>query len=119
MVPSAVVSLLLAALIGGSGVWTMSRGGSGGDVNTAVQRLVAPTQLAAAVMLAAGGIIALAAGGRIGLAALILGGIGALGTIGAGSWRGARYAAQREAASGCGSGSGCAGCEQVCGDSRG
>ena len=120
MVIGAAVSLLLALLIGGSGLWTLLRGsGSGGDLNAAVSRLVAPTQVAAGVMLAAGGAVALAAPGRVGVLALILGGIGAVGTVAAGSWQGARYAAQREAAGGCASGGGCAGCEQVCGENRG
>jgi len=119
MVVAAVISLLVAALVGGSGLWTMSRGSTGGDVNTAVQRLVAPTQLAAAVMLTGGGVMALAAPGRAGVLALILGGIGAVVTVAVGSWRGAHYAVRRQAAGGCGSGGGCAGCELVCGQSPG
>lgn len=114
----AVISLLLAVLVGGSGVWTLLRG-SAVDVNAAVARLVAPTQVAAGVMLAAGGAVALAAPGRVGVLALILGGLGSIGTVAAGSWQGARYATRREGGAGCASGGGCAGCEQVCGESRG
>ena len=120
MVVGAVISLLLAMLVGGSGVWTLRRGpGAGSDLNAAVSRLVAPTQIAAGVMLAAGGVVALAAPGRIGMLAVALGAIGAVSTVGVGSWQGARYASQRQAVGGCASGGGCAGCEQVCGENRG
>lgn len=114
MVVGAVVSLLLAVLVGGSGLWTLTRAPAA-DLTGQVMRAVAPTQIAAAVMLAAGGISALAAPPRIGLIGLIAGAIGAIGTIAAGSWQGARYAARREAAGGCGSGDGCGGCAKVCG----
>jgi hypothetical protein len=56
----------------------------------------------------------LAAPSPIGLIGLIIGAIGALGTIAAGSWRAARYAAQRQVAASCGSANGCAGCDQLC-----
>jgi TRAP-type mannitol/chloroaromatic compound transport system permease large subunit len=100
-----VVCLCLAVLVAGSGVWTLTRP-AGADLTTQVLRAVAPTQLAAGVMLAAGGIGALAAPPSIALMVLILCVIGAIGTVAAGSWQGARYAARREAAS---ASSGCAG----------
>ncbi|MCV7348126.1 hypothetical protein [Mycolicibacterium rhodesiae] len=107
-----LVCLGMAVLVGGSGAWTLTRP-PGADVTAQVTRAVAPTQLAAAVMLAAGGVVALAAPARTGLLVLIVCVIGALGTIGAGSWQGARYAARREAqASGC-AGS-CASCTLSC-----
>ncbi|ORV18648.1 hypothetical protein [Mycobacterium celatum] len=78
-----------------------------------VLRSVAPTQLAAAVILAAGGAVALA-GPRP--AAVVLVGVcvlGALGTVAAGSWQSARYALRREATpAGCGGG--CAACTLSC-----
>lgn len=114
MVVGAVVCLVLAVLIGGSGVWSLTRTPAT-DLTGQVVRAVAPTQIAAAVMLAAGGVCALAAPPRIGLIGLIAGVIGAIGTIAAGSWQGARYAARREGAGGCGSGDGCGGCAKVCG----
>ena len=52
-------------------------------------RAVAPTQLAAAVMLAAGGVVALSGQPSIGLLVLCI--AGALGTVAAGAWQGARY----------------------------
>lgn len=118
MVVGAVVCLGLAVLIGGSGLWTLARR-AGVDLTSQVVRAVAPTQIAAAVMLAAGAIVALAAPGAIGTIGLVGGVIGAVGTIAAGSWQGARYAARREAASGggCGSSDGCGGCAKVCGTS--
>ena len=117
MTVAAVVCLGLAALIGGSGLWTLARI-PGVDLTGQVVRAVAPTQIAAAVMLAAGAIVALAARGQFGWIAMIAGVIGAFATIAAGSWQGARYAARREAAAGgCGSGDGCGGCAKICGTS--
>jgi hypothetical protein len=55
-----------------------------------VLRAVAPTQLAAAVMLAAGGVVALSNQPSIGLLVLCV--AGAVGTVAAGVWQGARYA---------------------------
>lgn len=114
MIVGAVVCLGLAVLIGGSGVWTMTRTPAA-DLTGQVVRAVAPTQIAAAVMLAAGGLAALAAPPPIGLIGLIIGVLGAIGTIAAGSWQGARYAARRQSKGGCGSGDGCGGCAKVCG----
>lgn len=117
MTIGAVLSLGLAVLIGGSGVWTLTRRPVV-DLTSEVLRMVAPTQVAAAIMLAIGGILALIAPGQVGLIALIVGAIGAVGTVVAGSWQGARYAARREAATagagGCGSAGGCGGCGEVC-----
>ena len=118
MVIGAVVFLVLAALIGGSGLWTLTRP-SPADVTGQVMRLVAPTQVAAAVMLAAAGVIALLAPSRMGIAALIVGFAGAVGTVAAGSWQGARYASARESASVCGSDGGCGSCAKACGTSSG
>jgi uncharacterized membrane protein len=115
MTVGAVVCLGLAVLIGGSGLWTLART-PGVDLTGQVLRAVAPTQIAAAVMLAAGAIVALAARGQIGVIALVTGVVGAVATIAAGSWQSARYASRREAtAGGCGSGEGCGGCAKICG----
>jgi hypothetical protein len=56
-----------------------------------VLRAVAPTQFAAAVMLVAGGVVALAGRPATGLVVLIVCVIGAVGTVAAGAWQGARY----------------------------
>jgi hypothetical protein len=66
------------------------------DVNAAVLRAVAPTQLAAAVMLAAGGLVALVADARTGLLVVIVCILGAIGTVAAGSWQGVRFAAAHQ-----------------------
>jgi hypothetical protein len=58
---------------------------------------MAPTQLAAAVMLAAGGVVALAASVHTALTLLIVCIAGALGTLAAGSWQSARFVLSREA----------------------
>ena len=113
MVVGAVLSLVLAVLIGGSGLWTLARR-SGVDLTGQVLRAVAPTQVAGAVMLFAGGIAALTAPARIGLGGLIIAAIGAISTIGAGSWRAARYVARQQRTADCGSADGCAGCTQLC-----
>lgn len=111
MLIAGVVCLILAVLVGGSGLWTMNRPAT--DLTSEVMRAVAPTQLAAALMLAAGGITALAAPATTGLVVLVVCVLGALGTVGAGSWQGARYAARREAtATGC-AGS-CTSCVRTC-----
>ena len=113
MVIGAMVSLGLAVLIGGSGAWALRRPAT--DLTSQVLRLVAPTQVAAAVMLAAGGVLALASPTRVGVIGLIGGAVGAVATVAAGSWQGARYAARKQAAAtGCGSAGVCAGCSQVC-----
>jgi hypothetical protein len=106
-----VVCLCMAVLIGGSGVWTLTRPPAA-DVTGQVLRAVAPTQLAAAVMLAAGGSAALAAPPRTALTVVIVCVLGAVGTVAAGSWQGARYAARREAEASC-AGS-CASCTLSC-----
>lgn len=115
MVIGAVVCLGLAVLIGATGLRTLAHR-PGVDLTGQVLRSVAPTQIAAAVMLAAGGVLALAAPGTVGTIGLAGGALGAVVTIAAGSWQGARYAARREAAAGggCGSGEGCGGCAKVC-----
>ncbi|MBV8928501.1 MAG: hypothetical protein JO152_05185 [Mycobacteriaceae bacterium] len=79
-----------------------------------VLRAVAPTQLAAAVMLAVGGVVALSAPPSTGLVVLVVCTLGAVGTVGAGAWQGARYtqlAARRDAAACAG---GCATCTLSC-----
>lgn len=114
MVVAAVVCLGLAVLIGGSGLWTLRRPAPS-DLTGKVLRAVAPTQVAAGVMLAAGGIVALSAPHRIGLMALVVSAVGAVATVGAGSVQGARYAESRQSSGGgCGSGAGCGGCAKVC-----
>lgn len=72
-----------------------------------VLRAVAPAQLAAAAMLAVGGAVALAGPPRGAVLVLVISVLGAVGTLAAGAWQGARYAARRPAGSGCCGGCGC------------
>jgi hypothetical protein len=72
---------------------------------------MAPTQLAAAVMLAAGGVVALAASPQAALVVVIVCIVGALGTLATGSLQSARYALRREVAA---EATGCAGSCAVC-----
>ncbi|OBK10741.1 hypothetical protein, partial [Mycobacterium asiaticum] len=61
-------------------------------------RSMAPTQLAAAVMLAAGGVVALAASPQTALVVVIVCIAGALGTLATGSLQSARFALRRATA---------------------
>jgi hypothetical protein len=79
-------------------------------------RAMGPAQLAAAVMLAAGGAVALAASAHTALILVIISVVGALGTLAAGSWQVARYALSRQTvpADGPGCAGNCAGCALSC-----
>lgn len=112
---AAVLCLSAAVVTGALGLWLLSRPQSDDPVRE-VLRSVAPTQLAAAAMLAAGGAVALAADSRTGLFVLAICVIGALGTVGAGCWQSAKSVARREAtqsADGC-AGWACATCTLSC-----
>src|ERR1700739_843675 len=90
MLIAAVLCLGAAAASAALGVRALARVPAGGAQQ--VLRAVAPTQLAAAVMLAAGGVVALSNQPSIGLLVLCVG--GAVGTVTTGLWQGARYAQQ-------------------------
>ena len=103
------------SLSAGFGTWSLSQSQTIDSTQVAL-RAMAPTQLAAAVMLTAGGVVALAAAPQTALVVLIVCVAGALGTLAAGSWQSARFALRREAsaftpASCAGS---CATCTQSC-----
>lgn len=113
MVIAGLIFLLAAALAAVAGLRNR-RVTSGHDAP--IRQAVAPTQLAGAVMLAAGGVAALFAPGSAAWIVLIVCAIGAVGTIAAGSWRGARIAVTEPQSGGDGcSGGGCGGCGQICG----
>ena len=83
------------------------------DTTALALRAMAPTQLATAVMLAAGGLVALVASPHGALVVVIVCVAGAVGTLAAGSWQSARFALRREAAAeDCGGN--CAGCTLSC-----
>ncbi|WP_422743519.1 hypothetical protein ACN27E_18065 [Mycobacterium sp. WMMD1722] len=89
MVIAAALCLIAALAIGGTGGWLLTRP-HGGDPLRLSLRAVAPTQFAAAVMLAAGGIVGLAAPPVTGMLAVIACVIGAVGTVAAGCWQSAK-----------------------------
>jgi hypothetical protein len=77
------------------GAWSLSHAPTADSTQLAL-RAMAPTQLAAAVMLAAGGMVALVASPDTALVVMLVCVAGALGTLAAGSWQSARYALRRE-----------------------
>jgi hypothetical protein len=114
MLIAAVLCLCAAAVIAGLGLWLLSRPRSGDPVRQ-VLRTVAPTQLAAAAMLAAGGSVALSARPQTGLLVVVVCVVGAVGTVAAGCYQSAKAVARQEAhqaASGCAGA--CASCTLSC-----
>jgi hypothetical protein len=94
MLITAVLCLCAAVAVAGGGLWLLAHP-SPGDPVRQVLRSVAPTQLAAAAMLAAGGAVALAARPQTGLLVVVVCVVGAVGTVAAGCWQGAKLAAAR------------------------
>ncbi|BBY55843.1 hypothetical protein H7J07_02880 [Mycobacterium koreense] len=114
MLIATVVCCVAALLVAARGVWTLTRPDTGDPVQR-VLRAVAPTQLAAASMLAMAGVTAAVAPTGTAVAALVVGVLGAAGTVAAGIWHSARYAAAAEArqqADGCAGA--CSACTQPC-----
>jgi hypothetical protein len=98
MVIAGVLCVFAAVSSAGFGAWSLSHSPTADPTQLAL-RAMAPTQLAAAVMLTAGGVVALAAAPQTALVVLIVCVAGALGTLAAGSWQSARFALRREAPS--------------------
>lgn len=96
MVFVAVLCLCAAVAVGAVGLWLLTRPRSD-DPRQQILRAVAPTQLAAAVMLAAGGVVALAAPPGTGVLAVVACFVGAVGTVAAGCWQSAKVVARSEA----------------------
>ncbi|MEZ0364910.1 hypothetical protein ACAG26_14565 [Mycobacterium sp. pUA109] len=111
MLIAGVLCLCAAVASTMGGLWTLRRPPSG-DPGQQVLRAMAPTQLAAAVLLGVGGAVALAGPPHGAVPVLAVCVLGAVGTLAAGSWQGARYLARREAAAAC-TGS-CASCTLSC-----
>jgi len=97
MLIAAVLCLCAAAAIAGLGLWLLARPIAADPVRQ-VLRAVAPTQLAAAVMLTAGGVVAMSAQPQTGLIVVVICAVGAVCTVGAGCWQSAKAVARREAA---------------------
>lgn len=119
MLIAAVLCLCAAVATAAAGVWLLTRPHSG-DFVRQLLRGVAPTQLAAAVMLAAGGGVALSARPEMGLVVVIVCVAGAVGTVAAGCWQSAKVVAasaaqsSRSAQSVGGCGGVCATCTLSC-----
>jgi hypothetical protein len=111
MLIAAVLCLCVAVATAAVGLWLLSRPRSG-DYVRQVLRAVAPTQLAAAVMLAAGGVVALSARPETGVVVVIVCVVGAVSTVGAGCWQSAKVVARGEASGSCGGA--CATCTLSC-----
>jgi hypothetical protein len=92
MLIAAVLCWCAAVATAGLGVWLLTRPQSG-DYVRQVLRGVAPIQLAAAVMLAAGGAVALSAKPETGLVVVIVCVVGAISTVAAGCWQSAKVVA--------------------------
>lgn len=112
MLIAGVLCMCAAVASAGFGTWSLAHNRNIGATALAL-RAMAPTQLAAAVMLAAGGAVAVAAVPDTALVVLVVCVVGALGTLAAGSWQSARFALRQEAAAPVCAGS-CAGCTQPC-----
>jgi hypothetical protein len=112
MLIAAVLCLCAAAATAGLGVWLLTRPKSG-DYVRQILRGVAPIQLAAAAMLAAGGAVALAAKPQTGLLVVIVCVIGAISTVAAGCWQSAKVVAA-SAAQSTGEPSSTVGCGGTC-----
>ena len=106
---AAVVCLCAAAATATVGSWTLSRPRSG-DVVRQVLRAAAPTQLAAAAMLAVAGVVALSSQRETGVLVVIVCVVGAIATVAAGCWQSAKFFAARAGAP-----SACAGASERCG----
>jgi hypothetical protein len=113
MLIAGVVCMCAAVASAGFGTWSLSHSQTA-DTTQLALRAMAPTQLAAAVMLAAGGVVAMAASPHAALVVLIVCVAGALGTLATGSWQSARFALRQEVAAAPGCGGTCSVCTQSC-----
>ena len=108
MLVAAVLCLCAAVATAALGLWLLARPHSD-DYVQQVLRAVAPTQLAAAVMLAAGGVVALSTRPATALLVVIVCVVGAVGTVAAGCWQSAKVVARDQARTPV-----AAGCEGAC-----
>lgn len=113
MLIAAVLCLCAAVATAASGLWTLTHPRPDDPVRR-ILRAVAPTQLAAAAMLAAGAIVALAPR-QIGVMLLVICVVGAVGTVVAGCHQAAKAAARNQAAAPSGCAGSCQSCVLPCG----
>ncbi|MCH9733568.1 MAG: hypothetical protein K0U78_03295 [Actinomycetia bacterium] len=95
MLVAAVLCLCAAVATAAQGLWSLVRRPSD-DYVRRVLRGVAPIQLAAAVMLGAGGLAALSAGPPVSAVILSVSVAGAVGTVAAGCWQSAKAVLREE-----------------------
>jgi hypothetical protein len=98
MVIAGVLCVCAAVVSAGFGTWSLCHAPTP-DATQAALRAMAPTQLAVAVMLTAGGVVALVASPATAFGLVIVCVAGAFGTLAAGSWQSARFVLRREASS--------------------
>lgn len=114
MLIAALLTLGASTVTAALALWSLTRSPAA-DPAKQLLRAVAPTQLASAVMLAAGGAVALAAPAHVGAMLLVMCVIGAVATFGAGCYQSAKVAARRDAVAGADSCAGaCASCTLSC-----
>jgi hypothetical protein len=122
MLIAAVLCLCAAAATAGLGLWLLTRPRATDPVRQ-VLRAVAPTQLAAAVMLTAGGLAALSARPHTGVLVVVVCVVGAVATVAAGCWQSAKVVAasaaqstagQRPSGAAVGCGGACGTCTLSC-----
>lgn len=113
MLIAAVLTLCASVATAALGVWSLTRAASDNPTRQ-VLRTVAPTQLAAAVMLAAGGVAVLVAPTSVGLLMLVMCVLGAVGTVAAGCYQTAKMVARRQAATAPSCAGACASCTLSC-----
>ncbi|AKN15655.1 hypothetical protein [Mycobacterium haemophilum] len=112
MLIAGALCVCAAAVCAVFGTWALTHNQTVEPTQLAL-RAMAPTQLAAAIMLAAGGVVALAVAAHTALVVMAVCVAGAVGTLATGSWQSARYALRHQAAAN-GCGENCAGCTQSC-----
>ena len=121
MLIAAVLCLCAAVATAALGLWLLTRPRTADPVRQ-VLRAVAPTQLAAAVMLTAGGLVALSAKPQTGVLVVVVCVVGAVATVAAGCWQSAKMVASSAAqspgaqrpSSAVGCGGACATCTLSC-----
>ncbi|CAM4303938.1 hypothetical protein MB901379_00056 [Mycobacterium basiliense] len=97
MLIAGVLCLCAALASAISATWSVSQPPTA-ETGRLALRAMAPTQFAAAIMLAAGGVVGLTASPPTAVVVVIVCVAGAFGTLAAGSWQSARYLLARQAA---------------------
>ena len=109
-----LLCLVAAVLLSAAALATLIRTrGRLPDLRGQARRALVPTQFAAAVMLAAAGLLALTVG-RHALPLVLLATIGGIGTLAAGAWQAGRHAVERANAEPAGCAGSCGTCTQSC-----